>query len=152
AVELEIQLLGRIGDAHYALGNMLESARAYKEQASRTAQAGLKTAQVNAFSCLARTTVLIYGDEGLPGSARAVQACDGLDDPLLVARTQMLAATLRLGYDEWRKEDAEICTSARRKIRSLTDSEQPSYQEMWNAHLLPLEGDSREGLRACETG
>src|SRR5262249_47607390 len=58
AVELEIQLLGRIGDAHYALGNMLESARAYKEQASRTAQAGVKAAQVNALSCLARTTVL----------------------------------------------------------------------------------------------
>src|SRR5215475_4744067 len=152
SIQLEIQILGRIGDAWYALGNMLDSARAYEKQASRAEQGGLKAAQVNALSCLARTTVLIDGDEGLAICGRAVQASVSLEDPLLVARTQMLAATLRLGYDEWREQDAEICASTRQTIRSLSDIDRPSYQEIWDAHLLSLQGQSREALRVSEAG
>jgi hypothetical protein len=149
---LEIQIFGRIGDAWYALGNMLDSARAYEQQASRAEQGGLKADQVNALSCLARTTVLIDGDKGIAVCDRAVRACDSVEDPLLVARTQMLAATLRLGYDEWRKGDAEICASTRQTIRSLSDVDRPSYQEIWDAHLLSLQGQSREALRVSEAG
>ena len=151
-IQQEIQILGRIGDAWYALGNMLDSALAYEKQATRAERAGLKAAQVNALSCLARTTVLIDGDEGVAICERAVQACDSLEDPLLVARTQMLAATLRLGYDEWRKQDAEICASSRQTIRNLSDVDRPSYQEIWYAHLLSLQGHSREALRITEAG
>jgi tetratricopeptide (TPR) repeat protein len=150
AIHLEIRILSRIGEAYYALGNMLESARAYEEEASRAAQAGLKTAQVNALSCLARTTVLIDGDQGLAVCQRALQACEGLDDELIVARTQMLAATLRLGYDEWRKEDAETCASARQTIRSFVDPECPSYHEIWDIHRQVFQGQSREALRTSE--
>lgn len=151
-IHLMIQILGRIGDAHYALGNMLDSARAYEDQAVRAEQAGLKSVQVNALSCLARTTVLIDGEKGIAVSERAVQACDKLDDPLLAARTQMLAATLRLGYDEWRKKDAEICASARQTILSLTGPDRPSYQEIWDAHLMSFQGQSREAVQVCEAG
>ena len=151
SIQSEIQIFGRIGDACYALGNMLDSARAYEQQASR-AEGGLKADQVNALSCLARTTVLIDGDKGIAICERAVRACDSVEDPLLVARTQMLAATLRLGYDEWRKEDAQICASTRQTIRSLSDVDRPSYQEIWDAHLLSLQGQSREALRVSEAG
>ncbi|HWY71364.1 MAG TPA: AAA family ATPase [Terriglobales bacterium] len=152
AIELEIRILGRMGDAQYTLGDMLESARAFEKEANRAAQAGLRAAQVNALSCLARTTVLIDGDQGLAVCERALQACEGLDNPLIVARTQMLAATLRLGYDEWRQEDAETCALARQTISRLTDPEHPSYQEIWHTNLQSLQGESQAALRTCEAG
>ena len=150
ATALEIRILGRIGDTYYALGNMVQSAESFEKEANRAAQASLKAAEVNALSCLARTMVLIDGDQGLQVCQRAIEACHGLVDPLLVARTQMLAATLRLGYDEWRREDAGTCASAKQTIRSLADANDPSYQEIWHAHLPSLQGQAREALRTCE--
>jgi tetratricopeptide (TPR) repeat protein len=61
-VEPEIRIFERIGDAHYALGDMTESARAFEAAAIRAADAGLRSDEVNALCCLARTTVLIDGD------------------------------------------------------------------------------------------
>src|SRR5262249_39659002 len=57
--ELESQILEFIGDAHYALGAMAESAAAYEFAASRAGQAGLKSAQVSALTCLVRPFGLI---------------------------------------------------------------------------------------------
>jgi AAA ATPase domain len=49
--ELEVQIPEFIGDAHYALGAMADSAKAYEAGASRAAQADLKAAQVSTLSC-----------------------------------------------------------------------------------------------------
>jgi len=40
-VEVEIQILGRIGDTHYVMGNMAESAQAYEKAAAYAAKCGL---------------------------------------------------------------------------------------------------------------
>src|SRR5262249_33600972 len=47
---IEIQLLERIGDAHYALGAMVESALAYETECAVATRAGLIAAQVQAQS------------------------------------------------------------------------------------------------------
>src|SRR5262249_10176011 len=120
------------------------------QEAHRAAQAGLQAAEVNALSCLARTMVLIDGDQGLAVSQKALAACHGLEDRLLVARTQLLAATLRLGYDQWRQEDREICESAKQIIGHLADSSDPSYQEIWDAHRPSLQGEARDALHTTE--
>src|SRR4029077_12745968 len=60
--ELELQILELIGDAHYALGAMSDSATPYEVEASRAAQMRLRTAQVRALSCLIRPYGLIDPD------------------------------------------------------------------------------------------
>ena len=140
---IEIDLLLRIGDAFYALGDMMESARALETAAARAGAADLKLEQVHALNALARTTVFMDADRGLEACQRALQACDGLEDPLLLGRTKLVAATLRIGYDRWTRDDDETCVAARQTIAQLSDPSAPSYHEIWDAHRQALKGTLR---------
>ena len=150
--EWELQMLELIGDAHYALGAMSDSATAYEAEASRAAQTGLRAAQVRALSCLVRPYGLIDPDRGLAAMPEAEQVSRALGDALLLARTQMLAAGIRLLYDAWRKEDAERCVSAHRALVDLNDSATPLYHNMIYAHVLVLQGKYQEAFEIFETG
>ena len=147
---IEIDFLRRIGDAYYALGDMMESARVLETAAVRAGVAGLKSEQVHALNALARTTVLMDGDLGIAACQKALQACEGLDDPLLCERTRLLAATLRLGYDHWTREDAETCAAARQTIAQLSDPSAPSYHEIWDAHRQSLQGEGEDAIRTTD--
>src|SRR5260221_550852 len=52
-IELEIEVLQRMGDAHFALGAMSDSALAYEAAAARAAEAGLRKTQIEALARLA---------------------------------------------------------------------------------------------------
>ena len=54
--EVEIQILKCIGDAHYALGQVIEAAQAYQSEADRAAEGGLTKEQVSALTRLAYTS------------------------------------------------------------------------------------------------
>src|SRR5260370_822469 len=150
--QLEIRVLESIGDTHYVLGGMTQSAQAYESAASLAARVGLKAAQVNALSCLARPFGLIDPDRGIAAIEQAEQVSKRLDDPLLLARTQMLAAGIRLLYDSWRKEDAALCAAAHQALSDLGDSDTPPYHNMIYAHFLALQGDYREAFKVFEGG
>jgi tetratricopeptide (TPR) repeat protein len=152
SAELELEILELIGDSHYALGAMSDSAKAYEAGASRAAEKGLKSAQVRALSCLVRPYGLIDPDRGLAVMAEAEQASRVLGDPLLLARTQMLAAGVRLLYNNWRKEDAQLCVSSYRTLVELNDSETPPYHNMIYAHVQALQGNYQEAFEIFETG
>jgi DNA-binding winged helix-turn-helix (wHTH) protein/tetratricopeptide (TPR) repeat protein len=149
--ELEIQILEFIGDAHFALGAMTDSAEAYTTGAARAAEVGLKAAQVNALTCLMRPFGLMDPDQGLAAIDQAEQVSSSLDDPLLFARTKMLAAATRLLYDIWRKEDAHLCASAHQMIRDLGDSNTPPYHQMMYAYVQVQHGSYHEAFDIFET-
>jgi predicted ATPase len=52
-VELAIQILQRMGDSHYALGAMSDSAIAYETAAAQAAEAGVRRGQIDALARLA---------------------------------------------------------------------------------------------------
>jgi tetratricopeptide (TPR) repeat protein len=149
---LELEILELIGDAHYALGAMSDSAKAYEAGASRAAHEGLKSARVRVLSGLMRPYGLIDPDRGLAVMGEAEQASRVLGDPLLLARTQMLAAGVRLLYDRWRKEDAQLCVSSHRALVELKDSDTPPYHNMIYAHVQALQGNYQEAFEIFETG
>jgi len=148
--ELEIQILEFIGDAHFALGTMADSAKAYAAGAERAAEVGLKGAQVSALVSLMRPFGLIDSDRGIAAIDQAVEVSRSLDDPVLVARTQMLAASVRLLYDTWRKEDADLCASSQQTLRILGDSSTPPYHQMMYAYVEALRGNYRESYEVFE--
>jgi DNA-binding winged helix-turn-helix (wHTH) protein len=150
--ELATRILEFIGDAHYALGGMAESTNAYGAAASRAAQTGLKAAQVSALTSLMRPFGLIDPDQGLAAMEQAVQVSRSAADPVLLARTQMLAASYRLLYDTWRKEDADLCASAHTTLRNLGDSDMPPFHKMIYAHVQVLQGNYREAFEVFEAG
>jgi len=149
--ELETQILKRIGDAHYAVGQVVEAAQAYQAEVDKATQAHLTKEEVSALSRLAYTTSLTDSLRGIAVSERALEVSTGLGDPTLLARTQALAAAFRLLHDCWRKEDAEICT------RTVSIIEQLNANDIGGAHeiLYPaqaqiLEGEYRFALNAEE--
>jgi DNA-binding winged helix-turn-helix (wHTH) protein/tetratricopeptide (TPR) repeat protein len=150
--ELALQALEFIGDTHYAQGAMTESAKAYEAAATRADETDLKAAQVRALSCLVRPYGLIDPDRGLAAIAKAEQVSLALGDTLLLARTQMLAAGIRLMYDKWSKEDAELCFSAHKTLFELQDSATPPYHIMMYAHVQMLQGNYQEAFEIFETG
>lgn len=151
-VELETELLEFIGDAYYALGAMAESAAAYESAASRAGLAGLKAAQVRALTCLVRPFGLIDPDRGIAAISRAVDVAVGMQDPLLLARTQMLAAGSRLLYDRWSDEDASLCASAYTRLQHLGDKDIPPFHRMIYAHVQALQGNYPEAFQMFERG
>jgi DNA-binding winged helix-turn-helix (wHTH) protein/tetratricopeptide (TPR) repeat protein len=150
--ELDIDLLERIGDAHYCLGAMAESTTSYQTAAARAAEAGLTSAQVKALSCLVRPFGLIDPDRGIAAIEQAAQLSAGCGDPLLHACTEMLAGSTRLWYDRWRKEDWDVCASASQRIQRLSDTGLPAYHRMIYAHLQVLQGNYTEALGNLEAG
>ena len=150
--ELRIQLLDRIGDAHYWLGAMVESARAYEAEAEQAAAGGLTSARVHALSSLVRPFGLIDTDRGIAAIEEAVALSAGLGDPLLHARTQLLAAGSRLLFDTWRQEDWDTCEFARRTLSGVSPAGVPEYHQMIYAHLQMLQGHYAEALASLEAG
>jgi hypothetical protein len=149
--KLEIEILETTGDAYYCLGAMAECAQAHGAQAAR-AEAGLRAAEVCALNALVRPFGFIDPNRGLVAAERAVQVSAALDDPLLHARCEMLAACTRLIYDTWRKEDAEACASASQRVRGAGDFALIGYPEMLYGYVQSLQGNYREALRIADAG
>jgi DNA-binding winged helix-turn-helix (wHTH) protein/tetratricopeptide (TPR) repeat protein len=148
--ELEIQILHFMGDAHFALGAMAASAQTYEAAASRADQAGHQTSRVHALTCAMYPLAFTNPDEGLAAMDQAVKVSMSVNDPLLLARTQMVAAGSRVVWGTWCQKDADLCASAYQALHRLGDSGTAPYQRMIYAYVLTLEGKYSEALEICE--
>jgi tetratricopeptide (TPR) repeat protein len=146
--ELEIQVLESIGDAHFALGALVQSARAYTTAAERARQAGLKTAQLHALTSAMYPMGFIDPDQGIATVEEALKVSMSVNDPTRLAGTQMLAAGCRLVFDAWSQTDADLYTSSCETL--LRHSGLDAYQQIVYAHILVLKGNYREALVSCE--
>jgi DNA-binding winged helix-turn-helix (wHTH) protein/tetratricopeptide (TPR) repeat protein len=149
-IELESKILQHIGDAHYALGAMSDSALAYETAAARAAEAGLDSAQIDALARLAIPAWYLDPVRGNGVCLQAIEVSRAHGDPLLLARTQLAAACFRLLYDAWRKEDADVCITARETIRGLSASSIP--EDVLLAGVQVIQGDCEHALRQAEAG
>src|SRR5258707_13965137 len=109
---LELRVIELIGDAHYALGSMSESARAYEMAATRAAQAGLAGAHAHALICQAPPFGLIDPDRAVAAVERAVEVIAGnTERHARHARARFMAVVLRLPHERWREGDWGICSA-----------------------------------------
>src|SRR5262249_24099632 len=122
---LEIQILERIGDAHYALGAMVESALAYETESALATGAGLIAPQVQAQSCLARALGLLDPDRAIAVLRDAASCSVAATDRVVQARVALLAASTRLLYDGWDANDARICEASDQVMGGAGDTATP---------------------------
>jgi tetratricopeptide (TPR) repeat protein len=137
--ELEVPILQRMGDAHYALGEMSDSAVCYEAAANIAARADSKSSQLCALVHSAVPLWYINPDRGNEVCRQALQMSRELADPLLAAQTQLAAASFRLLYDAWREEDAEICARADETLRSNGKVKFPG--EVFYVYVQAIRGD-----------
>ena len=104
--ELDVQLLEKIGDSHYALGDMERSAATYHAMATHAADAGLLTAQANALMRLAHSA------EAIPFFLRAVE----LDPNFASAYVSLSRIYSNLGEVERAKEYARLAYERREHV------------------------------------
>jgi len=150
--ELEIEMYEFIGEAHFALGAMPQATEAYLTAAARADQAGLKIAHLRALTAAMCAFGFTEADRGIAVVDQAVKASSSHDDPLLLARTQMLAASCRLVFDKWCQQDADLCMSTHDTLRSLGDDEPFPPQRMAYWQVATLQGKYREALETFEEG
>ena len=146
---LRMDILRRTGDAHYALGEMSNSAAAYEAEAKAAADAGLQPARMAALLRLSFPAWFLDQNRGRDVCRQVLEAAESVDDPLLTAQTRLAVASFRLIYDGWRAQDAQLCASARDTIRSLHGVR--SAQNVFSIHVQALEGDYEDAYRQAET-
>ena len=152
ARDLEIEIREHISDARYAVGDLDGSAEADGTVVALAEQRGLKVAQVNALTRLARVMAFSDPDACVTLCERAVQVCATHDDPLLQARTEMLAGTWHIITNGWSKQQADRCAAARQKIGELLGPEKPAYYEILYAHVQALRGEYRDAYEIARSG
>jgi len=148
--EIEVRILEFMGDAHFALGALVQSAQSYAAAATRAQQAGLKKAQLHALTSAMYPLGFIGPEQGVAALEEAVKISKSVDDPPRLALTQMLAAGFRLVFDSWSQTDVEMCKSAYETLVRLHASELDPYQRVVYAHILMLRGNYGEALDLCE--
>jgi DNA-binding winged helix-turn-helix (wHTH) protein/tetratricopeptide (TPR) repeat protein len=147
---IEIGILRRIGDASYALGAMSESVQVYEQAASAAAKAGQIAAQIESLINLAVSACYTNLTRGLEVCAQAAEVSRNSGDPLLLAQAQMAAATCRLLYDSWRREDAQLYAVAVGTIEGLSSSSAPAYHQMLHPYVRAVQGDYRGALESAD--
>ena len=145
--ELEIEILQRIGDTHYILGEMSDSAVSYETAVDLAEGNGLKAGQARALVQLGFPAWYLDTARGRVVCERAIEVSESLDDPLLAAQTRLAAAGFRFVYDAGREEDAEVCSAALQTIRRLNGS---STVHDGYIYVQALQGDYEEALRQAD--
>ena len=83
---------------------------------------------------------------------RAVRVCGMHDDPLLQARTEMLAGTWQIITNGWSRQQADRCAAARAKIAEVLGPQKPAYYEILYAHVQALHGEYRDAYEIARSG
>jgi tetratricopeptide (TPR) repeat protein len=79
---------------------------------------------------------------------QALQVSRSLEDPQLLARTELTAACFRLLYDSWRSEDLESCVRAEETIRALAGPTAPLH--VYHLYVQVLKGEGPQAIKAAE--
>jgi DNA-binding winged helix-turn-helix (wHTH) protein/tetratricopeptide (TPR) repeat protein len=145
--ELKTEILQRIGDAHYVLGEMSDSAVSYEVAVNLAERAGLKAAHALALVHLGFPAWYLDTARGSEVCRQAIEVSESLDDPLLAAQTRLAVAGFRFVYDAGREEYAEACSAALQTIRRLSGS---NTVHDGYIYVQALQGDYQEALRQAD--
>jgi DNA-binding winged helix-turn-helix (wHTH) protein/tetratricopeptide (TPR) repeat protein len=145
--ELEIEILQRIGDTHYVLGEMSDSVVSYDAAVDLAERAGLKPAHARALVRLGFPVWYLDTARGSNVCRQAIEIGESLDDPLLAAQTRLAVAGFRFVYDAGREEDAEVCSAALETIRRLRGL---STVHDGYIYVQALRGDYQEAQRQAD--
>ena len=148
---LEIAILERLSDVLYAQGDMAQSAEVDFLVARVAEKAGLKAAEIRAWTRVARALAFQDPERCIAVCEKAVEGAAAHGDPLLQARAGMLRACWQIVTNGWNARDGEACRAALARVRGLS-VEIPAYYEILYAHVQCVEGDYEGACRTAADG
>lgn len=131
--ELDVQILEKIGDSYYALGDMEHSAATYHTMATQAAEAGLLTAQANALMRLAHSA------EAIPFFLKAID----LDPKFAAAYVSLSRIYSNLGEVDRASEYAKL---AYEQVDHVSDRERFSIKYQYYYEVTGNQADAAETL------
>jgi DNA-binding winged helix-turn-helix (wHTH) protein/tetratricopeptide (TPR) repeat protein len=131
--ETDVQILEKIGDAYYALGDMEKSAATYHIMATQAAEAGLLTAQANALMRLAHSA------EAIPFFMKAIE----LDPKFATAYVSLSRIYSNLGEVERAREYAR---RAYEQVEHVTERERLSIEYQYYYEVTGNQADAAKTL------
>src|SRR5579864_3450397 len=149
AQKFELQILGKIGDAYYSLGEMARSVEIYQSMATRAAEAGLLTAEASALMRLAYPASFLDPDRCIAACERAASIGAITRDPALEAQASLLASCWRILVDGWQQAEMQACSRAIETLRSL-DSELPPHDQILYSRVQIFHSDYGEAYKSAD--
>jgi tetratricopeptide (TPR) repeat protein len=131
---LESQILERIGDAHYTVGDVERSLETYDGMAANAARASLPIAEATALMRLAHPAAFVDSERCVAGCERAVRIAASINDRVLETHARLLASCWRIMIDGWRTEEAEACATSMAILRRM-GAELPPYDQILYARV-----------------
>ncbi|MBV8847856.1 MAG: AAA family ATPase [Bryobacterales bacterium] len=152
ARKIEIAVLERLSHAHYAMGEMAESAEADRKVVELASGLAMVPEQSDALARLARALAFLDPDGCVAVCERAEQICSTQPDPLLHARARLLAACWRVVNNGWNVADSQICAESREVIKRIQGTDLPAYYEILYAHVQSIQGEYLEACKTADAG
>jgi predicted ATPase/DNA-binding winged helix-turn-helix (wHTH) protein len=126
---LESEILERMADAHYTLGDVERSLGTYDEMAAHAAGAGLRLAEATALMRQAHAAAFVDSSRCVSGCERAIRIAKSIQEPALEAHARLLASCWRIMIDGWQHEEAVSCAKSIATLRGL-GADLPPYDEI----------------------
>lgn len=149
AQKLEFQILGKIGDTYYSLGDMTRSVETYQSMATSAAEAGLLAAEANALMRLAYPASFLDPDRCIAACERAAHIGAMTRDPALKAQASLLAACWRILVDGWQEAQIQACAAAIATLRRL-DSDLPPHDQILYSKVQIYHSDYTEAFKNAD--
>jgi DNA-binding winged helix-turn-helix (wHTH) protein/tetratricopeptide (TPR) repeat protein len=117
-VRLATQILERLGDAYYTLGDVEHSLEAYQTMAANAEASGAPAAEATALMRLAHPAAFVDSERCVAGCERAAQIAAAIGDQTLEMQARLLRSCWRIMIEGWRSDEAESCRQSFAALRA----------------------------------
>jgi DNA-binding winged helix-turn-helix (wHTH) protein/tetratricopeptide (TPR) repeat protein len=145
----ELQLLERLGDGHYALGEMAESVSMYGRQAEAAERVALPVQQAQALMCQAVPLGLLDPDRAISTLVYAGSVCESWPDEILRRRIRCMSSVWQLMYRTWENASLETYTSIRSSVELPITPHMTEHEQMFCLYVPCLLGHYAEAADAA---
>jgi tetratricopeptide (TPR) repeat protein len=133
--KLEREVLARIANVHYTLGEMQLSADAYESLVSRAAESGDRESEADALMALSHPASFVDPRRAISACQRSAQIGAEIRNSTLTAQAELLSACWRILVEGWNEEAGQTCDRAVSTLLQM-DAEMPAYGRLLYARVL----------------
>ena len=147
--QLEREVLERIADVHYTLGEMAQSIAIYDSLARRAGEAGEGLAEADALIRMSHPASFVDPDRSIAACERAAQIATQIGNVTLAAHAGLFAACWRILVNGWSDQDPQIRDDATVTL-SQSGAGMPAYGRLLHARALLYQSEYAKTIESAD--